>query len=345
MKFLVIGLGSMGKRRIRCLQHLDYEQTDIAGFDVREDRRAEATGKYGIKTYATFDEALQKHQPEACIISVPPHLHHIYMQKSVEQNLPFFVEASVVDTNMAHITEEADRKSVKAVPSATMTFHPAIKMIKEIVESGELGAISGITFHSGQYLPDWHTYEAVSDFYVSNRETGGAREIVPFELTWITQVFGFPRRLCGVNKKTIHIEGAEDIDDTYSFILDYPSFVMNAVVDVVSRSATRKLLINGDRKQLTWDWNKDSVDLFDAEQGSWEQRSYAMKEAEAGYDHRIGENMYIDEVRAFIRTIRGEGDFPNTLDRDHQVLKLLYAIEESSESNAFIPFNYQTETV
>ena len=37
MKFLVIGLGSMGKRRVRCLQALHY--TDIVGFDPREDRR------------------------------------------------------------------------------------------------------------------------------------------------------------------------------------------------------------------------------------------------------------------------------------------------------------------
>ena len=32
MKFLVIGLGSMGTRRIRCLQHLKY--FDIHGYDI-----------------------------------------------------------------------------------------------------------------------------------------------------------------------------------------------------------------------------------------------------------------------------------------------------------------------
>ena len=33
MKFLIVGLGSMGKRRIRCLKSLGYE--DIVGYDVR----------------------------------------------------------------------------------------------------------------------------------------------------------------------------------------------------------------------------------------------------------------------------------------------------------------------
>ena len=45
MIFLVIGLGSMGKRRVRCLQTLQIK--DIIGFDLREDRRLEAKNKYG----------------------------------------------------------------------------------------------------------------------------------------------------------------------------------------------------------------------------------------------------------------------------------------------------------
>lgn len=49
MRFLVIGLGSMGKRRVRCLKHLGYEM--IVGFDLRDDRRMESEVKYNIKTF------------------------------------------------------------------------------------------------------------------------------------------------------------------------------------------------------------------------------------------------------------------------------------------------------
>ena len=336
MNYLIIGLGSMGKRRIRCLQALGYSETEIAGFDIREDRRQEAESKYRVNVYDSFEKALQQHNPDACIISVPPELHHIYMQKSVENDLHFFVEASVLDTNFEKLIAETDERLIIGVPSATMLFHPAIKKIKQIIDEGELGKICNITFHSGQYLPDWHTYEEVSDFYVSNKETGGAREILPFELTWITSIFGFPQRLSGVYKKTINIQGAEEIDDTYSFILDYDSFLINGLIDVVSRSATRKLLINGNLKQLVWDWNKDAIEIFDPENNEWEQHSYSMKEAEEGYDPRIGENMYIDEVRYFIDAVNGNGDFPNSLEEDHKVLKMLYAIEKASNSNSFV---------
>ena len=46
MRFLIIGLGSMGKRRIRNLQSLDVGE--ISGFDISEGRRKEAREKYGI---------------------------------------------------------------------------------------------------------------------------------------------------------------------------------------------------------------------------------------------------------------------------------------------------------
>ena len=43
MKFLVIGLGSMGKRRVRNLQYL--KAGEIIGFDLREDRCQETEKK------------------------------------------------------------------------------------------------------------------------------------------------------------------------------------------------------------------------------------------------------------------------------------------------------------
>jgi len=49
MKFLIIGLGSMGKRRIRCLHKLGYE--NVVGIDPRDDRRKESIDFYDITAY------------------------------------------------------------------------------------------------------------------------------------------------------------------------------------------------------------------------------------------------------------------------------------------------------
>mgnify|MGYP003823988081 CR=1 FL=1 len=90
MKFLEIGLGSMGKRRVRCLQALGYK--DVVGFDLRQDRRNETEQKYRIKTYGDIAQAIKECNPDAFIISVPPHVHHIYVKLAIENKKHFFVE-------------------------------------------------------------------------------------------------------------------------------------------------------------------------------------------------------------------------------------------------------------
>jgi predicted dehydrogenase len=335
MKFLVVGLGSMGKRRIRCLQALGYR--NVSGFDSREDRRKEAEKLYSIRTFDSIEAAIKETAPHALIVSVPPDAHHVFMKIAVQQRIHFFVEASVVDTDMDAIRRDVDKAGIVGAPSATLRFHPGIRKIGELVKTGALGKVSNVLYHCGQYLPDWHTYEKVSEYYVSNPATGGAREIVPFELTWITDIFGLPRKVFGNVRRTIRIPGAEKIDDTYNCLLDYGDLLATITIDVVSRSATRRLTINGDARQLRWDWNKNAVDLFDPAKGEWESLSYEVQKAAAGYNPNIGEQMYIDELRTFIEATQGKGKWVNSIADDHTVLKLLYAIEAADRAGSAQP--------
>ena len=76
-KILIVGLGSMGKRRIRNLQHLGFN--DIVGFDTRNDRLTESERKYHIVTTKSFDESITN-TPDLMIISTPPD-HHLKFVK------------------------------------------------------------------------------------------------------------------------------------------------------------------------------------------------------------------------------------------------------------------------
>jgi predicted dehydrogenase len=328
---LVIGLGSMGKRRVRNLQALGIK--NIIGVDNRVDRRQETEKNYQIQTIGSFDEAIANFKFTAFVISLPPGVHHIYMKKAIEMRIPSFIEASVLDTDFEQIIRDAKEKHVCLAPSCTLFFHPAIKKIAEILQNNELGKISNFIYHSGQYLPDWHTYEDVSEYYVSNKETGGGREIVPFELTWITLVLGFPKRVVGLYKNAIQIKGADNIDDTYNLLMDYGQSIFNLSVDVVSRYATRRLLINGDKKQMYWNWDDNMIKIYNPESNDWKEIKYETISAQIGYNKNITEQMYIDEMEAFVKAVNDERPFPNNLEHDHKVLKLLYAVENSDNNN------------
>ncbi len=332
---IVVGLGSMGKRRIRCLRSLGLE--NIVGVDIREDRRLETKEQFGITTLSDLDSLQCKKNIRFLVNSLPPDRHNIATLWCLKNNIYCFVEAGVV-TEQVKALLDTNLNTDLVIPSATFLFHPAIEIVSEVVKTKKLGKLSNIIYHSGHYLPYWHKYENVADYYVSNRETGGAREIVPFELTWLTKVFGMPKRVSSMATRTIAIDGAPNIDDTYNILLAYKDFISSLTVDVVSRSSTRRLMINGDRRQLIWNWNDNFISIYDDDEKEPNIIRYTRSDAADGYNENIGEEMYIKELRSFIDHINGKGNFPNSLKEDYKVLSLLLEIEENNllKSELFI---------
>lgn len=324
MKALVIGLGSMGRRRIRCLQALGVAA--ICGFDARADRREAAAREYGVETRESL-AATDISQFDAVVISTPPDQHHGYIGWAIDAGRPCFVEASVIADPLPALLARARRQNVLVAPSCTLRFHPAIRDIKEVVASGRYGRVCNFSYHCGQYLPDWHPWEKVSDYYVSNPATGGAREIVPFELTWLVDALGWPCKATGVRLKTTDV-GA-DIDDTYVAVLQFPGFAGSLVVDVVARKAVRRLTLNLERASLSWDWDEGVVRVYEAASGRTIEFHQPAAGAHAGYHQNIGEAMYIAEIGSFLAAAAGGASFPHSLEDDIRVLDLLKSIENA----------------
>ncbi|MEI6346615.1 MAG: Gfo/Idh/MocA family oxidoreductase [Bacteroidota bacterium] len=322
-KFLVLGLGSMGKRRVRCLKSLGY--SSITGFDFREDRRQEAKEKYGIETLDSVDSSTIS-AFDVLIISTPPDQHTHYAKLAIDNLKPAFIEGSVLLNEVKELIAY-NKNQVFLAPSCTLKFHPIIKDISSLIKDKKYGKVTNFSYHSGQFLPDWHPWENVKDFYVSKRETGAGREIVPFELTWIVDAIGWPNDVKGVFGKTLEV-GAE-IDDTYAFLLDYKTFFGSIIVDVAARFATRNLIINLERAQLLWNWEDGVLKLYEADSMRWISFHQPESLAAAGYNKNIIEKMYIDEIDAFIMGIKNPANYPNSLEDDLKVLQILDKIEKS----------------
>jgi predicted dehydrogenase len=320
----------MGKRRVRNLLALGY--TEIAGFDIRADRVDEAVQKYGIIKFDDFDSAWTLFRPDACIISTSPAQHIYYAFRALALNLSCFIEASVTDA--ARILELHERTAgtlILMAPSCTMRYFPGPCRIKELVTQGVIGKVLNINYHTGQYLPDWHPWEGIMEYYVSQRETGGCREIVPFELTWINDIFGEPEPLALVKAKLTDMDA--DIDDIYHCLLRYPLGILaNITVEVVSRpAATREMRILGSLGEIVFSADENSVRWISKGMKEWARHNLATGTVEAQYINP--EEPYIAEMRDFAGALIS-GDktvFPNTLFNDYKVLQTLCRLESLSE--------------
>ncbi|MBF0562099.1 MAG: Gfo/Idh/MocA family oxidoreductase, partial [Alphaproteobacteria bacterium] len=91
MKFLVVGLGSMGKRRIRNLTHL--KAGTLAGFDLRADRREEVKVLHGLAVYDDLEKAFAEFNPDALVTSTPPDKHLPIARMALERGKHVFCEA------------------------------------------------------------------------------------------------------------------------------------------------------------------------------------------------------------------------------------------------------------
>jgi predicted dehydrogenase len=329
MRFLVVGLGSMGKRRIRNLQALGHAA--LAGFDPRTDRREEASSRYGVAVFDNFDAALADFKPDALVISTDPSLHMDYAQPAVGRGLHCFIEASVVEgERVAQLAESIKGSMLVMAPSCTMHYFPGPAAVREVIRAGKIGRPLNINYLTGQYLPDWHPWEHIRDFYVSRRETGGAREIVPFELTWLNEIFGDPEPLNCVKSKISDIDA--DIDDVYHCLLRYPDGPMaNITIEVVSRpKATRELHIIGSEGRLVFSGDENCVRYIAVGDADWTRIDLGESNVEKGYINP--EDPYISEMADFVKAASA-GDrhlFPNTLESDKRILDLLINLEKLS---------------
>lgn len=327
MKFLVVGLGSMGKRRIRNLKKLGINE--IIAFDLRKDRCEEVKTKYNVDTFLEFNESI-KESPNVMIISTPPDLHMKYANLAIENNMHFFTEASVVKDEMEEVIEKLKNSKLIGLPSCTMRYHPIIKKINELLKNDQLGKVLAFFYHSGQYLPDWHPWEDYRKFYVSKKNTGACREIVPFELIWITSTFGNLKNVIGNKGKISNLDS--DIDDIYNIIIELQNGIKGTMtVDVIARAPIRNIKILLEEGVIEADWYKKSIRVF-SKNDNWTEYNVEDGIAEKNYLH--GEEPYIEEMKNFLLTIEGKIDYPYTFEEDLQILNILEKIEKSSDTGS-----------
>lgn len=95
MKVVVIGLGSMGKRRIRLLQR--YNQTmQIFGVDKSEERRKETNEVHGIETFNTLTDLLNENKINYAFVCTSPLSHHTIITDCLNQDIHVFTELNLV---------------------------------------------------------------------------------------------------------------------------------------------------------------------------------------------------------------------------------------------------------
>lgn len=326
LKIIVVGLGSMGKRRIRNLLKLGY--CDIIGFDPRDDRRKETRKKYKIDSVSTIEEGLEC-RPNVMIISTPPDLHYTYAKIAIKNNIHFFTEVNLSSKDVKKIIQKLKNKSIIGMPSCTTLYNPVFKELNKMIKKKSLGKIFTMYHHFGHFLPNWHPWEDYRKFYVSKKETGAAREVVPFELIWIIALFSKIKSVYGQNSKISKLK--TNIDDIYEILIEFRNGIHGIlVIDVLSSPSFSETKIIGEKGVILCDHNTGIMKL--GNDGKWKTRQLQMGRMEKGYKGNTAtELQYEEEIQNFLNVVIKKKKYPYTFNDELEILKVLDAVELSNK--------------
>ncbi len=303
MRVIVIGLGSMGKRRVRLIKQID-DSIVIYGVDSRLDRRKEAEELYGVITFNDLDVAL-KNDLDAAFICTSPLSHADLISKCLQHNLHVFTEINLVSDGYEKNIAVAKEKGLVLFLSSTFCYRDEIKYIMEAVASCETQPT--YTYHVGQYLPDWHPWENYTDYFIGDSRTNGCREIMAIEFPWLIKAFGKVTDMHTKKGKKTNLKIG--YNDSYLILLEHETGVHGVIsVDVVSRKAVRNLEVFSEDLYLTWDGSANGLKQYDVTSKTEKKvELYDSVDKQDNYAAFIVENAYKNEITTFFEIIKSKG--------------------------------------
>lgn len=316
----------MGKRRIRNLIKLGFN--DIIGYDVTKSRRINAKNQFPIMIVPSIEDALN-HEPNVMIISTPPDKHLDYAKIAVKNNIDFFTEVNLISKHVRKILQITQKKNLICSPSFTMHFHPLVKELKKLLQKDPIGKILIIQHHSGQYLPNWHPWEDYRKFFVSKKITGGARELIPVELIWLTHLFNEIKMVSGNVEKISNLD--VNIDDIYQVLMKFKNNISCMLtVDVLSIPSFRETKIIGEKGTILCDFTNANLKILKG--NKTKKIQLKLGNVAKGYSKSTPpESLYEDELKTFLNSVKTRKNYPFSFKEELKILSVLDAIEKSSK--------------
>jgi predicted dehydrogenase len=309
MKFLIAGLGSIGRRHLHNLFTLG-EQDIILYRTHRSTLPDVDLPDFPVETSL---QAALAHQPDAVIVSNPTSLHlevaipaaqagcHILLEKPVSHNLV------QVNTLVKLVQQTGSRILV----GYHFRFHPGLIKINQLLQEGVIGHPLSTRAHWGEYLPGWHPWEDYRLGYSARSDLGGGVILtLSHPLDYLGWMFGKVESVWAFTDKLGDLE--LNVEDTAEIILQFKQQVIASVhLDYNQRPPAHHLEIIGSRGNIRWDNHDGAVQLYianEAQTSKPESSQWQIFPVDSllNQDKPFERNdLFIAEMRHFINVVKG----------------------------------------
>lgn len=327
MKFLIAGLGSIGRRHMRNL--ITLGETDIVLFRTRKSTMPEdELAPFPQET--NLQEALQKHKPDAVIVANPTAMHLDVAIPAAEAGCAILLEKPI-----SHSTERLDqleaavqKNGSKVLVGFQFRFHPGLVRAKQLISDNEIGRVVSAHVHFGEYLPAWHPWEDYRKGYAARSDMGGGVVLTQcHSLDYLPWLVGRVESAWGVVAKLSDLE--VDVDDTAKIGLRFKGGALGSLhLDYNQQPPSHHFEVIGTKGSLQWNLSDGATRIYRVEKKDWDV--YPLPE---GWERNI---MFLEQMQHFVAVVRGEAEPSCSLEDGVRVQKLVQAIHESNATGKVI---------
>ena len=288
MKISILGCGSIGTRHAKNLLELGYSVNYI--FDPIRNNSEILSKKIGGEIIDNQEECILL--SDIVFICTPPNTHTELLKFSIDNGKHIFCEKPISNSrnNLVNILKKADKNNLKIVVGYMLKFHPGLKTIKNMIDSGKIGNILGGQVNFGYFLPNWRpNYDYKKNYFGKQSDGGGIIFEASHELDYVRWIFG---EIKSVTSVSAHISDLEiETDDYAEIILETnKKSIINIHLDCLEQKYRRNCHIIGTDGSIEWDFNgKIKINTLE---GSEE----ITKKFELN-------DLYIDELKSFFSQI------------------------------------------
>jgi predicted dehydrogenase len=170
-RVLVVGVGSIGERHVRCFAATGRASVSVCEVDA--DRRRAVAGRYAVtEAFADLGAALAS-GPGVVVVCTPAHLHIPAALAAVRAGAGVLIEKPL-STGLDGVDElrrEVEARRAVAGVAYVYRAHPALAAMRDAIRSGRFGEPVQVVATCGQHFPLYRP--AYRDIYYNDRATGG----------------------------------------------------------------------------------------------------------------------------------------------------------------------------
>jgi predicted dehydrogenase len=338
MKFLIAGLGSIGRRHFRNLIALGKK--DIILLRTRKATLPDdELAGYPVET--DIHEALKKHKPDAVIVANPTALHLDVAIPAAEAGCAILLEKPISNSleRLNTLQQAAQKSGSKILVGFQFRYHPTLNKARELIQANTIGKVLTVHAHWGEYLPQWHPWEDYRASYAARADLGGGViRTLTHPLDYLRHLIGEVESLWSFNG---HISPLElDVEDIAEIGLRFKNGTIGGVhLNYVQRPPRHTLEIIGAQGTLRWD-NADGLlqlQKFPAPFASYSDLPPApVIETFSPPEGFERNQLFVSQTRHFVETARGESEPICRLEDGVMALRLALAAVESQKSNQVV---------